>query len=139
MLASGTGLSWRSKFEISKRDYSRSANGALDRAKNRPVLLPIVDVDKSAEKGERFSKLRTAFDSAFVESAWNASLHECRTILAQKGRSLFRVFSSRYRAQVALLNSCLNVPLPKTAEQRLLLVDGLIAAQVEQWSCDYCA
>ena len=95
-----------------------------------PVWNSVGDVIEVVEKGERFSKLRTAFDSAFVESAWNASLYECRTILAQKGRSLFRVFSSRYRAQVALLNSCLSVPLPKTVEQRLLLVDGLIAAQV---------
>jgi hypothetical protein len=97
-----------------------------------PVWDSVGDVIEVVEKGERFSKLRTAFDSAFVESAWNASLHECRTILAQKGRSLFRVFSSRYRAQVALLNSCLNVPLPKTVEQRLLLVDGLIAARADR-------
>jgi hypothetical protein len=63
MLASGTGLSWRSKFEISKRDYSRSANGALDRAKNRPVLLPIVDVDKSADEPRS--------STAPVPSLWN--------------------------------------------------------------------
>src|SRR5216683_2930218 len=99
-----------------------------------PVWDSVGDVIEAVEKGERFSKLRTAFDSAFVESAWNASLYECRTILAQKGRSLFRVLSSRYRAQIALLNSCLNVPLPKTIEQRLLLVDGLIAAQVARRS-----
>src|SRR5260370_22273707 len=92
------------------------------------------DVVPLGEKGVRFSKLKAAFDSAVVEAAWNASLDECRTMLMQKGRSLFRLFSSRYRAQVALLNSYLNVPLPKTIEQRLLLVDGLIAAQVARRS-----
>jgi hypothetical protein len=81
-----------------------------------PVWDSVDDVVQVVEKGVRFSKLKAAFDSAFVETAWNASLDECRTMLMQKGRSLFRLFSSRYRAQVALLNSCLNVPLPKTIE-----------------------
>jgi len=49
-----------------------------------PVWDSVGDVIEVVEKGERFSKLRTAFDSAFVESAWNASLHECRTILARR-------------------------------------------------------
>jgi very-short-patch-repair endonuclease len=81
------------------------------------------------ERGERFAKLRTAFDAAFVEAAWNASLDQCRATLAEKGGSWFRLFSGRYRAQVALLASYLKVPLPKTLAQRLLLVDGLIGAQ----------
>jgi very-short-patch-repair endonuclease len=92
------------------------------------------DVAEIVEKGERFSRLRAAFDSAFVESAWAASVDVCRATLAEKGRSWFRVFSSRYRAQVSLLRSYLKVPLPKTAEQRLLLVDGLIAAQLARRS-----
>jgi very-short-patch-repair endonuclease len=92
------------------------------------------DVSEIIERGERFSKLKTAFESAFVESAWNAPVGECRKIIAEKGRSLFRVFNSRYRAQVALLNSYLNVPMPKTIEQRLLLIDGLVAAQTARRS-----
>jgi very-short-patch-repair endonuclease len=92
------------------------------------------DVTEIVEKGERFSRLKTAFDSAFVESAWNASIGECRNVIAEKGRSLFRVFSSRYRSQVALLNSYLNVDMPKAVEQRLLLIDGLIAAQTARRS-----
>jgi very-short-patch-repair endonuclease len=99
-----------------------------------PLWDRVHEVTEIVQKGERFSKLRSAFDSAFVESAWNASLDGCRTILAQKGRSLFRVFSPRYRAQVALFSSYLKVPLPKTYEQRLLLIDGLIAAQAARRS-----
>jgi very-short-patch-repair endonuclease len=92
------------------------------------------DITEIVEKGERFSRLKTAFDSAFVESAWNASIGECRNVIAEKGRSLFRVFSARYRGQIALLNSYLNVDMPKALEQRLLLIDGLIAAQAARRS-----
>jgi len=92
------------------------------------------DVTEIVEKGERFSRLRSAFDSAFVESAWAASLGECRAVLAVKGRSWFRLLSSRYREQVSLLKSYLKVPFPKSIEQRLLLVDGLIAAQAARRS-----
>lgn len=94
-----------------------------------PIWDRAEDVTEIVEKGERFSRLKTAFDSAFVESAWNASIGECRSVIAEKGRSPFRFFSSRYRAQVALLSSYLNVEMPKAVEQRLLLIDGLIAAQ----------
>jgi very-short-patch-repair endonuclease len=86
-------------------------------------------VAEIVEKGERFSKLRNAFNSAFVESAWAASFNDCRTILATKRRSWFRLLSSGYRQQISLLKSYLKVPLPKGVDQRLLLVDGLIAAQ----------
>jgi very-short-patch-repair endonuclease len=94
-----------------------------------PIWDRADDVTEIVEKGERFARLKAAFDSAFVESAWNASIGECRSVIAEKGRSLFRFFSSRYRAQVALLSSYLNVEMPKAVEQRLLLLDGLIAAQ----------
>lgn len=87
------------------------------------------DVTEIVERGERFSKLRAAFHSAFVETAWAASFEACRATLAEQGRSWFRIFSSRYRAQVSHLRTYLKVPLPKAAEQRVLLVDGLIAAQ----------
>jgi very-short-patch-repair endonuclease len=94
-----------------------------------PIWDRAEDVSEIVQKGERFAKLRIAFDAAFVASAWNAQLGECRTVIAEKGRSLFRVLSPRYRAQVALLGSYLSVDMPKAMQQRLLLIDGLIAAQ----------
>ena len=94
-----------------------------------PIWDRADDVTEIVRKGERFSQLRTAFGAAFVEAAWNAELGECRTVVAENGRSLFRIFSSRYRAQVSLLDSYLRVEKPKTMEQRLRLIDGLIAAQ----------
>src|SRR6185437_14644957 len=99
------------------------------RAFCNPVWGCVEDVSEIVERGERFSKLQTAFDSAFVESAWAASFEVCRATLAEKGHSWLRIFSSHYRAHVSHLRAYLKVPLPKTAEQRVLLVDGLIAAQ----------
>src|SRR5258707_5306978 len=49
-----------------------------------PAWARAEDVAEIVEKGERFSKLRHAFDSAFVESAWAASLGECRALLPPK-------------------------------------------------------
>jgi very-short-patch-repair endonuclease len=92
------------------------------------------DVTEIVERGERFAKLRLVFDEAFVETAWSASLEPCRLAIAEKGRSLFRVFSGHYRSQISLLRSYLKVPLPKTADQRRLLVDGLLAAQAARRS-----
>ncbi|UWU76606.1 DUF3320 domain-containing protein [Bradyrhizobium huanghuaihaiense] len=92
------------------------------------------DVAEIVEKGERFSRLRSTFDAAFVESAWAASLDQCRATVAAKGRSWFRILSSRYREQISLLKSYLKVPLPKNVEQRLLLIDGLISAQLARRS-----
>ncbi len=60
------------------------------------------DVAEIVEKGERFSKLRSTFDSAFVESAWEASLDECRATLAAKRPVVVPDLSSRYRAQLSL-------------------------------------
>ena len=99
------------------------------RAFCNPVWEYAEDVIEIVERGERFSRLQAAFDSAFVESAWAASFDACRATLAEKGHSWFRIFSSQYRAEVSHLRAYLKVPLPKTAEQRVLLVDGLIAAQ----------
>lgn len=86
------------------------------------------------DKGLRYAKLRTAVESAFVEAAWDAPIAECRKVIAEKGRSWLRLLSPRYREQVALLASYLKVPMPKTLEQRLLLLDGLIAAQAARRS-----
>jgi hypothetical protein len=49
-----------------------------------PIWDRADDITEIVEKGERFSRLKTAFDSAFVESAWNASIGECRNVIAEK-------------------------------------------------------
>ncbi|MGJ5176676.1 DUF3320 domain-containing protein [Bradyrhizobium oligotrophicum] len=99
-----------------------------------PIWRRPQDVADLVDKGLRYAKLKTAFESAFVDSAWDASIADCRKVIAEKGRSWFRLLSARYRAQIALLNSYLKVPMPKSLDQRLLLIDGLIAAQAARRS-----
>lgn len=106
-----------------------------DRAAFRDPIWECPDeVSQIVDIGARFSKLSAVFKAAFVESAWHASVDECREVIAEKGHSLFRMLSPRYRSQIALLSSYLNVPLPKSVDQRLLLLDGLIAAQAARRS-----
>jgi very-short-patch-repair endonuclease len=106
-----------------------------DRAAFRaPIWERPDEINEIVEKGASFSKLKGVFESAFVEAAWNGSVSECRDLIAKKGRSWLRLFSPSYRAQTAVLASYLKVPMPKAVDQRLLLLDGLIAAQAARRS-----
>nr|WP_246740009.1 DUF3320 domain-containing protein [Bradyrhizobium aeschynomenes] len=99
-----------------------------------PIWSRPQDVADIVDKGLRYAKLKAAFESAFVESAWEASMVDCRKVIAEKGSSWLRIFSARYRGQMALLTSYLKVPMPKSLDQRLLLIDGLMAAQAARKS-----
>jgi hypothetical protein len=106
-----------------------------DRAAFRdPIWERPDEINEIVEKGSSFSKLKVVFESAFVESAWNGLVSECRDAIAKKGRSWLRIFSPSYRAQTAVLASYLKAPMPKTVDQRLLLLDGLVAAQAARRS-----
>jgi very-short-patch-repair endonuclease len=99
-----------------------------------PIWSRPQEVADVVDKGLRYAKLRAAVESAFVESAWDASMADCRKVIAEKGGSWFRLLSARYRQQMALLTSYLKVPMPKSLDQRLLLIDGLMAAQAARRS-----
>jgi very-short-patch-repair endonuclease len=92
--------------------------------------------EEAVRRGQAYANLRAAVERAFTEAAWSSQLGECRTVLATKGRSLFRFLSGAYRRQLALLRSYLKVDLPKTFEGRLLVVDGLLAAQEARRALD---
>jgi very-short-patch-repair endonuclease len=79
--------------------------------------------------GRRAVESRDAAAAVFTDAAWPADLGECRTVLATKGRSLFRFFSGQYRAQRALLRSYLRVPLPTSCDEQIAMIDALRAAQ----------
>jgi very-short-patch-repair endonuclease len=85
--------------------------------------------EEAVRTGHAYTSLRSAVERAFTDAAWSCQLGECRAVLATKGRSPFRYLSGAYRRQVALLRSYLKVHLPKTLEGRLLIIDGLLAAQ----------
>ncbi|WP_035639296.1 DUF3320 domain-containing protein [Bradyrhizobium sp. ORS 375] len=99
-----------------------------------PIWSRAQDVADVVDKGIRYAKLKAAFESAFVESAWDAPMSDCRKVIAEKGNSWLRVLSASYRGQMALLTSYLQVPMPKSLDQRLLLIDGLLAAQAARKS-----
>ncbi|WP_244422349.1 DUF3320 domain-containing protein [Bradyrhizobium sp. ORS 285] len=99
-----------------------------------PIWSRPQEVADVVDRGVRYAKLKAAFESAFVESAWDASMTDCRKVIAEKGSSWLRVLSTSYRAQMRLLASYLKVPMPKSLDQRLLLIDGLIAAQAARKS-----
>ncbi|GLH81654.1 hypothetical protein SSBR45G_65630 [Bradyrhizobium sp. SSBR45G] len=99
-----------------------------------PIWSRPHEVADIVDRGFRYAKLKTAFESAFVEAAWDAAMADCRKVIAEKGNSWLRLLSARYRAQMALLTSYLKVPMPKSVDQRLLLIDGLIAAQAARRS-----
>ncbi|CAN7429582.1 DUF3320 domain-containing protein [Phyllobacterium sp. LjRoot231] len=81
------------------------------------------------EIGQKLRALRTKVDESFSETVWSSSLNECRTAVAAKGRSIFRVFNGQYRSQLALLKSYLKIPLPKDQAARLALIDTVLLAQ----------
>ncbi len=93
------------------------------------VWSDVDEIDEVVAAGERFATMKKAFDAAFLPAAWDAPFAECRAVLVEKGNSIFRIFSGRYRAQLASLRSYLAVPLPEKAPQRIRLVDGLLSAQ----------
>lgn len=64
---------------------------------------------------------------AVAEIAWGTDWLPQRMIVAAKGRSLFRWFSSAYREAIAQLRSVAPA-LPRDADARLALLDDLVAA-----------
>lgn len=82
------------------------------------------------EAGSKLKSLRDTVGTSFVETVWTSSLAECRSVLAAKGASIFRIFSGEYRSRLALLKSYMKQPLPKELSARLALVDTVLSAQV---------
>lgn len=64
-----------------------------------------------------------------AESAWHIDWLPQRQIVAGRGRSWLRWLSGDYRMAINQLRSSLKVSLPKDYEQRLALLDDLVAGQ----------
>ena len=88
----------------------------------------IARVVDAAHAGVSLNQLRTDHADTFVDAAWNTPTAELRTQLAA-GLSFFSWFSSDYRKGSNILSSMLRVPIPKAAQDRIELVDKLIAAE----------
>lgn len=81
------------------------------------------------QAGRDYSALWRDAEQHFNDAGLAADYSAIRSAVVIKGASLFRFLDGNYRAQLALLKSYLNDPLPKPQNERLELVDAMIAAQ----------
>jgi hypothetical protein len=85
-----------------------------------------------ATAGRGWVESRRALEGVLNAPGWNASFDAIRAAVVTKGRSLLRFLDGGYRAQVALLQSLLTIPLPKPHGERLKLVDAIMVAQAHR-------
>ena len=98
------------------------------------IAAPVWSDDPTAMEdliaaGQALSDAWTLAETIFNPVGLSADYSDIRSTIVTKGSSLFRFLSGQYRAQIALLRSYINVPLPNSQPERLALVDGMIAAQ----------
>lgn len=79
--------------------------------------------------GETYSIYLTEANSRFNEVGLKADYTDIRDVIVTRGKSLFRIFDSNYRAQLNRFQSYLKIPLPKTQGGRLALIDAILATQ----------
>ncbi len=104
----------------------------VDRAALASPIWSVDNLDnirRLIEAGRKQAASTAAVEGKFNETGQRADYAEIRTALVTKGRSLFRFLDGNYRRQLALLRSYVTQPLPAPQEQRLALVDAIIAAQ----------
>jgi hypothetical protein len=82
----------------------------------------------AAEIGVAWVDLKAGYSETFVDAAWDISPAPLRHSLAV-GLSFFGRFKSSYRQASKLLRTLTKVPLPRTPQSRIALVDLLIAVE----------
>lgn len=80
-------------------------------------------------QGRKFLVAFTQAGPGVSESTWDKDFSDLRTFVAAHGRSLFRLLNGDYRRSVAQLRGSLTGKLPNTYEERLSLIDQIIAGQ----------
>jgi very-short-patch-repair endonuclease len=83
---------------------------------------------EASKVGGAWADLRAAHAAAYVDAAWDVSALPLRLALAT-GLSFFGRFKSSYRQASKILATLINGPLPKSAQERIALVDPLIAVE----------
>ena len=83
---------------------------------------------EASNLGIAWADLKTAHSDTYVDAAWNTPAVPLRLSLAA-GLSFFGRFKSSYRQASKLLASLIKVPLPRSAQNRIALVDALIAVE----------
>lgn len=90
---------------------------------NKPLI------DEIVQNGLRYKELREKLSGTVSETTWSTDLIECRQQIAIHGESLLRIFQSKYRQSVSLLQSLLVGPMPAGHKSRLEILDDVLMAQ----------
>ena len=85
-------------------------------------------IREASEIGIVWTDLKAAHAETFVDAAWDIPPAPLRLSLAA-GLSFFGRFRSSYRQASKLLATLIKVPLPRTAQSRIAMVDTLIAVE----------
>jgi very-short-patch-repair endonuclease len=112
-------------------DAAATIPGSADRSALRhPAWRDNVDgLAHLVDAGRAWSAARSSLDGTLNAAGWAAEYNAVRSVIARKGRSLFRIFNREYREQLSLLRSYLKVDLPKSAADRISLIDRVVGAQ----------
>ena len=89
-------------------------------------------IDELVQTGIRFAGLHDKLSEVVVESGWQTNLTATRRNLAAYGRSWFRFLNRNYREAQATLRGILIGESPRPLEERLAIVDELVAGQRAQ-------
>ncbi|WP_396617304.1 DUF3320 domain-containing protein [Lysobacter soli] len=133
-LAQELGLPLPTNLEQVKRQCSIGEKLAkapqFDRATiNSGVWSAGVDALKDAiRSGRVLSEVYERRDAQLAEVAWDSDWLPQRHTIAAHGRGLFRWLNGPYRQALNQLRSVMRTSLPKPYEERLALLDDLIAA-----------
>jgi very-short-patch-repair endonuclease len=110
---------------------------ALDTLASRPsaadallcsdALIPHLDgLTTLADGGERLLAIRATLQGKVRPDAWSVDWMTIRRTIAGRGRSIFRMFSGRYRDAVAELRGAWVDDLPKSHDVRVKALDDLL-------------
>jgi very-short-patch-repair endonuclease len=87
-----------------------------------------IRIREASEMGVIWADLRAAHVETFVDAAWDIPPAPLRLSLAT-GLSFFGRFRSSYRRASKLLATLIKVPLPRTAQNGIGMVDMLVAVE----------
>ena len=117
-------------------NYFRALSEAPEHA---PALVPLfLDNNTSAnlrtalKTGLEWQSVRSVGAATFRDAAWSISVDHLRGPIAATVGSFFTKFGGAYKSASRELATLLQNPIPKTAEERLELVDELITAHAKQ-------
>ena len=87
------------------------------------------EIAELVQTGAKLTLIERSLRDKVVDAAWSIDLSPMRRDLAAYGGSMFRMLNGRYRTAQAELRGLMTFRPPKALEDRLTIVDGLIAGQ----------